>query len=109
MFFLSAANTVLPRFTVLVGMLLLEQVNCPLPDSNQTNPVGPALASIFAIARLFALEMAPMDGPYLFNAFNWRSDAISDTEVPTVDLTSNAGSIWSVLEPDRLGPLFSIF
>jgi hypothetical protein len=68
----------------------------PLPDSNQTNPVGPALASILAIARLFALEMAPMDGPYLFNAFNWRSHAISDTEVPTVDLTSNVGSIWSV-------------
>jgi hypothetical protein len=40
--------------------------------------------------------MAPMDGPYLFNAFNWRSHAISDTEVPTVDLTSNVGSIWSV-------------
>jgi hypothetical protein len=68
----------------------------PLPDSNQTNPVGPALASILAVARLFALEMVPMDGPYLFNAFNWRSHAISDSEVSQVDLTSNFGSIWSV-------------
>ena len=56
MFFLSAANTAVPRFTVLVGMLLLDHATPPLPDSNQTNPVGPALASILAVARLFALK-----------------------------------------------------
>lgn len=68
----------------------------PLPDSNQPNPVGPALAVIIAVARLFALEMTPMDGPHLFNAFNWRSEIIDDNAAPSLSETPDLGSIWSV-------------
>ncbi len=68
----------------------------PLPDSNQLNPIGPALAAIVAVARLFALELAPIDGPYLFNAFNWQSRIVLDSEIPPLEPAPNLGTIWSV-------------
>jgi hypothetical protein len=68
----------------------------PLPDSDQLNPIGPALAAIAAVARLFALEMAPIDGPHLFNAFNWQSHMMLDSQLPLLDPAPDLGSIWSV-------------
>lgn len=68
----------------------------PLPDGNQLNPLGPALAVIIAVARLFALEMVPIDGPHLFNAFNWRSEIVDDNGAPEFEETPDLGSIWSV-------------
>jgi len=67
-----------------------------VPDSDQANPVGPALAAIMAVARLFALQMEPIDGPYLFNAFNWQNRIIAENEIPTLDPANDLGSIWSV-------------
>jgi len=68
----------------------------PLPDSDQANPIGPALAAIIAVARLFALQMEAMDGPHLFNAFNWQSSIIRDSKVPRFDPAPDLGSIWAV-------------
>jgi hypothetical protein len=68
----------------------------PLPDSDQPNPIGPALAAIIAVARIFALQMEAMDGPYLFNAFNWQSRIILDRCVPRFDPAPDLGSIWAV-------------
>jgi molybdopterin/thiamine biosynthesis adenylyltransferase len=68
----------------------------PLPDSIQPNPFGPAMAAILAAARLFALDMAPMDGPHLANAFNWKSCIVSDNVVPAFHPGGELGSIWSV-------------
>jgi hypothetical protein len=66
----------------------------PLPDSAERNPIGPALASIVAVARLFALQIKPIDGPHLLNAFNWRN------EIPQAsmnfDATRDLGSIWTI-------------
>jgi hypothetical protein len=58
------------------------------------NPIGPVLASIIAIARLFALQMKPIDRPHLLNAFNWRSDVLQESirYEPTYDL----GAIWTI-------------
>lgn len=68
----------------------------PLPVSRVPNPIGPALAVTLAIARLFALDMKSMDGPYLFNGFDWRSAAVADSTLPFLDLDRNLGSIWIV-------------
>lgn len=68
----------------------------PLPHSDQFNPIGPALAAIVAIARLFALEMTPMDGPYLFNAFNWQNELVLDTGIPPLAPAPHLGSVWAV-------------
>lgn len=38
-----------------------------LVDSDDLNPIRPALAVLLAIARLFGRPMAPMGGPFLFN------------------------------------------
>jgi molybdopterin/thiamine biosynthesis adenylyltransferase len=68
----------------------------PLPDSNQLNPIGPALAAIITVARLFALEMEAMDGPYIFNGFNWQDSVRLDSQIPPFDPAPNLGSVWSV-------------
>jgi molybdopterin/thiamine biosynthesis adenylyltransferase len=68
----------------------------PVPDSDQLNPIGPALAAIIAVARLFALDMGAIDGPYLFNAFNWQSSIMLDSQLPRLDTAPNLGSVWSV-------------
>lgn len=65
-----------------------------LPDSAERNPIGPALASIVAIARLFALQMKPIDGPHQLNAFNWRSHVLQESV--SYDATHDLGSIWSI-------------
>lgn len=65
-----------------------------LPDNPDPNPIGPALASILAVARLFALQMKPIDGPYVLNAFNWSSHALQ--EGIRHDDTHDLGSIWTV-------------
>jgi len=66
----------------------------PLPDSGDQNPIGPALASIIAVARLFALQMKPIDRPHLLNAFNWRSNV--SQESIRYDAKSDLGAIWTV-------------
>ncbi len=65
-----------------------------LPDSMERNPIGPALASIVAVARLFALQMKPIDGPHRLNAFNWRSDVLQESVC--YDVTHDLGSIWTI-------------
>ncbi len=68
----------------------------PVPDSPQPNPVGAALAVIVAVARLFALHMQPMDGPHLFNAFDWRGAIVPDNAAPAFDRDAHHGAIWTV-------------
>jgi hypothetical protein len=65
-----------------------------LPDSLELNPIGPALASIVAVARLFALQMKPLDGPHLLNAFNWKNEIAHPGM--NFDATRDLGSIWSI-------------
>jgi len=65
-----------------------------LPDSAEQNPIGPALASIVAVARLFALQMKPIDGSHRLNAFNWRSDVLQESV--NYDATHDFGSIWTI-------------
>jgi hypothetical protein len=65
-----------------------------LPNSTANNPIGPAFAVVTTCARLFGLNLAPLDGPFEFDAFSW-SDASSSVDEPfpsDVDL----GNIWSV-------------
>jgi hypothetical protein len=68
----------------------------PLPDSDDFNPIGPALAAIVAVARLFATAMAAMDGAYLFNAFNWQNQPLVGQEIPVLGLQPYLGCIWTV-------------
>lgn len=65
-----------------------------LPESAERNSIGPALASIVAIARLFALQMKPIDGPHRLNAFNWRSDVMQESV--RYDVMHDLGSIWTI-------------
>jgi hypothetical protein len=65
-----------------------------LPEGAQRNPIGPALASIVAISRLFALQMKPIDRPHRLNAFNWRSDVLQGSV--SYDATHDLGSIWTI-------------
>jgi hypothetical protein len=66
----------------------------PLTDDAAPNPIGPALASVVAVARLFALQMKPMDGPHLLNAFNWKNEILHAGI--RYDVTSDLGSIWTI-------------
>jgi len=65
----------------------------PLPESGVPNPIGPALAAIVAVTRLFTLEMKPLDGPYLLNAFHW-TDTFEPAPLPFVD--TQLGCIWTI-------------
>jgi len=68
----------------------------PVPDGTLANPLGPALAAIIAVARLFALQMEAMDGPHVFNAFDWRNQVILDNDAPHLDPDQDLGTIWAV-------------
>jgi molybdopterin/thiamine biosynthesis adenylyltransferase len=68
----------------------------PLPESDHANPIGPALAVITAIARLFAIDMGAMDGPHLLNAFNWQNGIILDRGTPSFQAGVDLGSLWAV-------------
>jgi len=68
----------------------------PLPDSVQANPFGPALAAVIAVSRIFALEMGPMDGPHMFNAFDWRDRMLADGATPPIGLDQDLGALWAV-------------
>lgn len=62
--------------------------------SETNNPIGAALAVIVAASRLFALSLAPLDGPYAFDAYSWSNDA------PARDLpfpkSFDLGELWCV-------------
>ncbi len=66
----------------------------PLASSDDNNPVGPAFAVIVVAARLFGLNLEPLDGPYLFNTFNWTNAAPSDNEPFPSNL--DLGQLWCV-------------
>ena len=66
----------------------------PLSDSTELNPVGPSLAAVAAVARLFALQMQPMDGPHLLNAFHWRNAIVQDGV--GYDAARDLGAIWTI-------------
>jgi hypothetical protein len=66
----------------------------PLPDSTEPNPIGPSLAAVAAVARLFALQMQPMDGPHLLNAFHWRNAIVQDAV--GYDAARDLGAIWTI-------------
>jgi hypothetical protein len=66
----------------------------PIPDADVPNPIGPSFAAVAAAARLFARELAPIDGPFLFDAFNWRN-AINGSS-PPLAVESDLGKIWTV-------------
>lgn len=66
----------------------------PLPDSTEPNPIGPSLAAVAAVARLFALQMQPMDGPYLLNALHWRNAIVQDDG--GYDAARDLGAIWTI-------------
>jgi hypothetical protein len=64
----------------------------PLSSFDDPNPIGPALAAIVAVARLFALQMGPLDGPHLFNALTWQTGAVAASFDPERQL----GSLWAI-------------
>lgn len=66
----------------------------PLPtDVDNNNPVGPALAAILAVSRLFVHDLAPPAHPFLVNALTWSNAIAPDNpSAPIVDL----GDIWIV-------------
>jgi hypothetical protein len=67
----------------------------PICQSAAANPIGPAFAVIAAVARLFALSLAPLDGPALFNTFRWNST--TDIADPCPSLSEcEFGRIWTV-------------
>jgi hypothetical protein len=68
----------------------------PLPLSDQPNPVGPGLAAIIAVARLFGSNLGKIDGPYVFNGFNWQSNVLFDDAFPGIGHLADLGSIWSI-------------
>jgi hypothetical protein len=66
----------------------------PIQPTGTPNPFGPSFAAIAAIARLFALGLAPLDGPFLFDTFRWRGETNPvDQPFPPV---SPLGTIWAI-------------
>ena len=68
----------------------------PLSSFEGPNPVGPALAAIIAVARLFALQMGPLDGPHLFNALTWQNGAAPAAMAAPFDPKRQLGSLWAI-------------
>ena len=66
----------------------------PLNERDSPNPIGPALAVVVAVARLFGLEMPSLGGPFLFNAFLWN--ATPEPEPRPFQLGANLGTLWTV-------------
>lgn len=66
----------------------------PLPDNTESNPIGPSLAAVAAVARLFALQMQPMDGTHLLNAFHWRNAVVRNAA--GYDAARDLGEIWTI-------------
>lgn len=66
----------------------------PINPSGVPNPFGPSFASVAAIARLFALNLAPHDGPFAFDTFHWKH-ALEQQDGP-YPREFKLGSIWTV-------------
>jgi molybdopterin/thiamine biosynthesis adenylyltransferase len=66
----------------------------PIMPAGVTNPFGPAFAAVAAVARLFALELAPLDGPFLFDTYRWKQ-AFGDTHHP-YPVNLDPGTIWGI-------------
>jgi hypothetical protein len=68
----------------------------PVPDSTELNPLGPALAAVVAVGRLFGLKMGAMDGPHVLNAFDWQNLLLADSYAPLIGSDPDLGTIWAV-------------
>lgn len=63
-------------------------------DGEGENPFGAALASVLAVARLFAHRLAPPPAPFLFNALDWREGPAPASAPPPV--LADLGELWFV-------------
>lgn len=65
----------------------------PLPESEDTNPFGPAFAAVVAASQLFVHDFSPPKTPITMNALTWREElAPANPPVPQEVL----GDIWVV-------------
>jgi molybdopterin/thiamine biosynthesis adenylyltransferase len=65
-----------------------------IPPGSDTNPIGPGFAAIAAVARLFGLGLAPLDGPFFFNTFDWSHRPSPSPIMSTPEI--NLGNLWTV-------------
>jgi hypothetical protein len=66
----------------------------PLPDADEMNPFGAALAAVLAASQIFLYDFAIPDAPYTCNAFDWRNQ-IADSAPPFTRAPA-LGDIWVV-------------
>jgi hypothetical protein len=67
----------------------------PLPPSVDDNPIGPALAAILAITRLYVHRLCAPPSSHLINAFQW-THVLNRNGIPRLSPTPELGNIWVV-------------
>ncbi len=65
----------------------------PIPECHSGYPFGASLATILAVSQVFAHDFAPITGPILINALNWRNELAPDVApLPFADV----GDVWVI-------------
>ena len=68
----------------------------PLADDQTVNPVGPALAAIFAASEAFRTNLAAPPEKTLLNALNWQFAALEPDFAPLSLPQPTLGTLWTV-------------
>jgi hypothetical protein len=67
----------------------------PVEETNETNPIGPALAVIVEAANIFMHEFKVPNNRFMCNAFLWTENLVSLSEAPVLR-KNDLGAIWTV-------------
>lgn len=65
----------------------------PLPEAEEFNCFGAALAAVLAASQIFAHEFAVLESSYICNALDWHNEAIPVSPYP-IDLA--LGDVWVI-------------
>ncbi len=66
----------------------------PLSDSNNINPIGPALSVVIAVGQLFKSKLGPLGEAIAINALNWSDKNIEQSSDLEIDPAADLGNIW---------------
>lgn len=67
----------------------------PLKRTDVRNPIGPAMATIVAIASAFASNLADPPASIAFNSFNWAHQS-APKDAPDHQPETSLGNVWTV-------------
>ena len=75
--------------------IYLGQKSSPLENENTPNPIGPALASIFAVTEAFKSDLKNTSPNIILNALTWKSRIIQSNSY-TLPLFPELGTLLTV-------------